>query len=359
MRIIQLIDSLEAGGAERMAVSYANALSKEIEFSGLIATRKQGPLVNLIEKEVAYFFLNRKSTLDIASLFRLRSYIKNNNITIVQAHSSSFFLAFLLKLIYPRVQLIWHDHYGNSEFLSKRPTGILRAIIPFFSGVVVVNHNLKDWCKQRLKIANIIFLPNFVESENKTPSETILKGIAGKRIVCLANLRSQKNHYFLIEVAKKLKFSHPDWTFHLVGKDFLDDYSREIKALIVASNLEKKVFLYGSKQDVGNIIDQASICILTSKSEGLPVSLLEYGLHKKPVVVTNVGDVSTVIQKNVNGFLVESDQIEVFYDSIVKLIANDKLQIDFGLALYKTIVENYSEESVIKIYINWLQNSCK
>ena len=40
MRILQIIDSLEAGGAERMAVSYANALANEIEFSGLIATRK-------------------------------------------------------------------------------------------------------------------------------------------------------------------------------------------------------------------------------------------------------------------------------------------------------------------------------
>ena len=39
MRIIQLIDSLEAGGAERMAVSYANALSEDIEFSALVATR--------------------------------------------------------------------------------------------------------------------------------------------------------------------------------------------------------------------------------------------------------------------------------------------------------------------------------
>ena len=56
MRIIQLIDSLEAGGAERMAVSYANALGKKIEFSGLVVTRKEGPLVNLLDKEVSYFF---------------------------------------------------------------------------------------------------------------------------------------------------------------------------------------------------------------------------------------------------------------------------------------------------------------
>ena len=42
MRIVQLIDSLEAGGAERMAVNLANGLAKQVEFSGLISTRKEG-----------------------------------------------------------------------------------------------------------------------------------------------------------------------------------------------------------------------------------------------------------------------------------------------------------------------------
>ena len=48
MRILQIIDSLEAGGAERMAVNYANALANEMEFSGLVVTRKEGPLLNQV-----------------------------------------------------------------------------------------------------------------------------------------------------------------------------------------------------------------------------------------------------------------------------------------------------------------------
>ena len=54
MRIIQIIDSLEAGGAERMAVNYANALAHTIEFSGLVATRKEGLLLNQIDSTVSY-----------------------------------------------------------------------------------------------------------------------------------------------------------------------------------------------------------------------------------------------------------------------------------------------------------------
>ena len=115
MRIVQLIDSLEAGGSERMAVSYANTLANKIEFSGLVATRKEGVLLDQINPSVSYLFLNKKKQLDFNALFRLRSFVLKNKITHIHAHSTSFFLAFLLKLICPFVKLIWHYHYGNNK----------------------------------------------------------------------------------------------------------------------------------------------------------------------------------------------------------------------------------------------------
>lgn len=91
MRIIQLIDSLDAGGAERMAVSYANLLSDKITFSGLISTRKEGALKSKISDKVFYHFLNKKQTIDLKSLFKLKKIIKENKVEILHAHSSSFF----------------------------------------------------------------------------------------------------------------------------------------------------------------------------------------------------------------------------------------------------------------------------
>lgn len=59
MRIVQIIDSLDAGGAERMAVNYANTLVGKIVFSGLIATRKEGVLKENLNPEVSYLFLKK------------------------------------------------------------------------------------------------------------------------------------------------------------------------------------------------------------------------------------------------------------------------------------------------------------
>jgi glycosyltransferase involved in cell wall biosynthesis len=357
MRIIQIIDSLEAGGAERMAVNYANALANEIEFSGLIATRKEGDLLCQISPKVSYLFLHKKKQLDFGALFRLRSFVLKNKVSHIHAHSTSFFLAFLLKLLCPSILIIRHDHYGNNEFLATRPHFVLKLTASFFYGVIAVNQKLKLWSETILKAKNVIYLPNFPVKENTKKDITILKGSNGKRIVSLANLRAQKNHFLLLEVATELMKSYTDWTFHLIGKDFEDEYSQQIKKSIIENHLENNVFLYGSKQDVENILSQASIAILTSQSEGLPVALLEYGLCKKAVVVTNVGEIPNIIENKKNGFMVNSNKADLFYESLIDLIANEKLRSDFGLALYSTIQENYTAESVIKKYLNWLQTT--
>ena len=355
MRILQIIDSLEAGGAERMAVNYANALAITIEFSGLVATRKEGPLLNQVNNKVSYLYLDKKGTIDLKSISKLRKFVIKNKVEIIHAHSTSFFLAFLVKLSCPSVKLIWHDHYGDSEFLSKRPSFALRMTLPFFSRIIAVNQNLKVWAEEKMHFKNVIYLPNFPSIDIEFSERTVLKGIEGKRIISLANLRVQKNHFLLLEVAKKIQISHPEWTFHLVGKDFEDDYSRQIKKLIFEYNLENNVFIYGSKQDIKNILEQSAIAVLTSQSEGLPVSLLEYGLYAKPIVVTNVGEIPLLIQDGVNGFMVETGNVQMFYDLLVKLIENEILQNNFGKALQLTIEINYSGQKVIKQYLDWLE----
>ncbi|MBX9808590.1 MAG: alpha-1,4-N-acetylgalactosamine transferase, partial [Flavobacteriaceae bacterium] len=85
MRILQVIDSLEAGGAERMAVNYANALAEKIHFSGLVTTRKEGALLDQLSKDVPYLFLNKKNAIDLKSLFKLRKFVQINKVEVIHA----------------------------------------------------------------------------------------------------------------------------------------------------------------------------------------------------------------------------------------------------------------------------------
>lgn len=355
MRIVQIIDSLEVGGAEKMAINYANALSKRVDFSGLVATRAEGHLKSQLEDSVSYLFLKKAKTLDFAAAFRLKKYCKTNKVDFLQPHSSSYFIALLVKIIYPKIQIIWHDHNGLSEFISTQKSLVLKVASFFFKGIIVVNFKLKNWAEKELNCKNVVYFPNFTNEVSTVKAETVLKGEVGKRILCLANLRDQKNHFLLLDVAEKLKETQPSWTFHLVGKDFEDGYSKQISELIISKGLQNTVFIYGSKNDVVPIINQTDIAILTSKSEGLPVALIEYGLYKKPVVSTNVGEIPLIIKNGVNGFIVGVNEVDAFGESLSKLIDDEALRTQLGNALHQTIVENHSEEGVMTKYLNWIK----
>lgn len=357
MRVVQLIDSLEAGGAERMAVNYANALAEEIEFSALVATRKEGVLKKQLLEKVDYLFLDKRKTLDWKSVVKLRDYVLKHQLTIIQAHSSSFFLAVLVKLTLPSIKIIWHDHYGNSEFLEERPKYILQLASFFFNGIIAVNEKLKSWDLAVLRCENGIYLANFATIQNEVVVQTKLHGQAGKRIVCLANLRPQKNHFLVLDVAAKLKLSHPEWSFHLLGKDFKDSYSQELKDKIIKDKLSNHVFVYDSCSDVAAVLEQAQIGILTSESEGLPVALLEYALYKKAVLLTDVGQVGDIVEDNLNGFIVPSNDKELFYQRLVELIEDKILQENFAERLHQKVVVQFSATSIIKEYMHWLRTT--
>jgi glycosyltransferase involved in cell wall biosynthesis len=64
-----------------------------------------------------------------------------------------------------------------------------------------------------------------------------------------------------------------------------------------------------------NILSQSTIGILTSASEGLPLALLEYGMAKIPVVVTNVGEMPAIVRDDINGYVVPVEE-QLFYEKV-------------------------------------------
>lgn len=347
MRIVQLIDSLDAGGAERMAVTYANSLAKKITFSGLVATRKEGSLKDQINPDVSYLYLQKNRSLDFSAILRLRKYILKNQIEILHAHSSSFFIAVLVKLTLPKIKIVWHDHYGTRAKESKKENRVLISLSLFFSSIFVVNLQLEAWNRKNMNCSNVIFIPNFASSDNVFNPETTLKGINDKRIVFLANLKNPKNHILILKAFLELKLNDLDWSLHLIGKDYFDAYSDTLKQFIKLHSLENHIHLYGGKNDVQYILSQATIGVLSSTQEGFPVTLLEYGLANLAVVSTNVGYCPIVIKNEVNGLLFDPTSITEVKEQLLKMIQNDLLRKEMSDNLKKSVLENYSEEVVI------------
>ena len=347
MRVLQLIDSLAPGGAERIAVNYANLLSCEIDRSFLCVTRAEGHLKDSIKPEVGYFFLKKKNKFDLRAVIRLIKFIRSHNIEILHAHSTSFFTATLVKLFLRDIKLIWHDHYGNSEFLSHRKHLVLKWCSNNFNHIFSVSKALKAWSEQNLNCKKVSFIPNFAVLQDSGILQSPLKGKKGQRIICLANLRPQKDHFTLLKAFSMVKKHHPNWTLHLVGKDFKDGYSSKIKQTIKTMNLSKSVFVYGSRNDVSHVLKQCDIGVLSSRSEGLPLSLLEYGLAKLPVITTKVGECDRVISKKTEGLIVPTNNYKDLSEAILFFIENSNAGLKAGQALNKKILNNFSPANVI------------
>lgn len=347
IRVLQIIDSLHAGGAERVAVNYANGLVDFVDASHICVTRDEGPLFDSIDSKVGYIFLNKTSTLDIGAILRLKKYIKKYKINIIHAHSTSFFIAVLVKLVLPKVKIVWHDHYGNSEFLNQRPKKALRFSSRLFSYIFSVNHALKDWSTTNLNCKKVKYIKNFPVLLESNSEKTELKGYDNKRILCLANLRVQKNHLRLLEAFELVKNKYPEWTLHCVGKDFKDSYSKLFFTKLKTLGLHEHVYFYHSKSDILNIMRQCTIGMLVSKSEGLPLALLEYGLSKLPVIATNVGQCGVLIPNKTFGVLLDNDKPETIAKGIISYIEDTEYRTTCAQNFNTKIIEEYSSKVIL------------
>lgn len=346
MRVLQIIDSLNAGGAERIAVNYANALADKIEFSGIVVTRQEGILQKQLSDKVPYYFIAKKKTIDFHSIQKLKKIIIENKIDILHAHGTSFFTAFLVKLILFRIKIVFHEHNGDrsSQLFLKNIPLFVSAL--FFNKILVVNKQIEKWF-HKIGFKKATYFPNFANLEVVDFDKTTLNGEDGKRIVCLANLRDPKNHKVLLKAFHEFNMQVDNWTLHLVGKNYHDDYAKNITTLIRELNMTKAVFLYDAKSDIANILSQATIGVLCSTYEGFPVTLLEYGLSKLPVISSDVGFCSEVIVHEKTGLLFNPSHWDDLVIQLNKLKNDLALRTNLSEQLNNLVVSNYSKEKVI------------
>jgi glycosyltransferase involved in cell wall biosynthesis len=341
MRVLQLIDSLNAGGAEKMAVQYANSLLGNIESSHLCATRKEGILKNTISPLVGYLYLNKKSVFDRKALRKLSNYVEKNSIDVIHAHTTSYFFAVILKLTHPKIRLIWHEHHGNRIKQKRRNNPALFVSSFFFNAIFTVNEELLNWCKQNLATRSTVYVPNFVDIVEPNLSFESKK----HEIVCVANFRVPKNHMNLLTAFELVHRTYPSWKLVLIGRLSDDSYSEEIRNFISSKQLSSKVRILGEISNVSQEISKASIGVLSSDMEGLPVALLEYGASKLAVVSTDIGQCREVIQSF--GKLVPPKNAEALSKGILYYIENSEIREADALKFSNRIKNAYTFEAVL------------
>ena len=353
--IIQLIDTMNFGGAERVALNYVKALNKASKPVLLVTSRTKGPLLDQLNDSIRVTCLNKKSFFDIRAFYRFYRLVKKCQVTVIHAHGASIYWGTIMKLLLPKLFLIWHVHSEkNSHKQSLFYRLVFKILVKKANLILVVNQSIKKWFLLKNSKLNVHYLSNFIlEGDTKISERTFLKGVKSKRVLCLTNLRAEKNHDFLLDAIEIIQKDYPQWTFHIVGRDTNDQYAERIKTKI-ATGFNDKVFYYGERSDVNHIISQADIGVLVSKFEGLSMSFLEYGYYGLAVITTNVGELPNIIENGKDGLVVDSDNVLSLVNGLKYYLDRSKTRLEHGSALQKKIRQSFSSNTVISQYLTYI-----
>lgn len=328
--ILHLVDTLEPGGTERVAVNLANHLSRERFRPFLATTRREGALASEVLPDVGRLSLNRTRTLDLGALRRLMRFVRENGISIVHAHSSSVFLASLL----PGMRIVWHDHFGRQAD-EERAAWLWGLPARRAAAVVAVSEDLARWSRERLGI-EAVYLPNFIREAPAGPVPD-LPGTPGSRVVCVANLRAQKDHLTLLRAMEKV----PDAHLLLAGADVEPDYAARVR-----KEAGDRVTFLGSRPDVPDLLRGCDVGVLASASEGFPLSLLEYGRAGLAAVATRVGQCPEVLEGA--GILVPPGDPGALGEALLALLRDPARRRELGDRLGRRVRERYSPSAVME-----------
>jgi glycosyltransferase involved in cell wall biosynthesis len=347
--VLHLVDTLELAGAERTAVDFVNHLPQTRYRPAICSTRRTGPLERCLAGHVQVLHLNRRRTLDVAALRRLRSFIKQNGVRLVHAHGTTLVVARLIQMTMPDLAIVWHLHFGRWAAEDRRDWRWALASRGV-DAAVTSNEELAAWVKRRFPIARdrVMHLRNMVPVSTSQSSSPLEAGCAGSRIVCVANIRGEKDHLTLVTAFASVVRQFPQAHLFLIGQVLDPAKGSELEQAISAKDLTASVSLLGVRADVPDILRQVDIGVLSSVTEGLPVALLEYGGAGLPVVATRVGQCSQVLDEGRAGILVEPRAPEALADALKTLLSSPGLRTELGQKLGQHVMRLYNPEVVMR-----------
>ncbi|TVP46536.1 MAG: glycosyltransferase [Mongoliibacter sp.] len=354
MRILQLIDTLEMGGAERMAVNIANAFSEVGIESFLAVSRKEGPLSKFLLPGVTLHSLQKRSTFDLKAFKKLMGLVKEIKPDILHAHSTSIYWAVGIRMFFPKVKLIWHDHLGvNEEVIRDNPRKELKIFSKFIHGIITVNSEIRDWWIKELGfspnkikyIKNFPFL-NFKKKKKLNPIPNILH---------VANFRKEKGHLNLLKAVEILQAQHFDFHLKLIGQVMDEQIFQEVNKLINTNGWNNQVSVLGPIEDVGEVLLSGDVGLVCSDREGLPVALLEYGLAGLKVISTDVGICAEVLGQGQYGYIVPANSPSHLAETIVYVSTQHEEAEEKAIAFQRHVKEMYGSEQFLTEYFEFLQ----
>jgi glycosyltransferase involved in cell wall biosynthesis len=120
-----------------------------------------------------------------------------------------------------------------------------------------------------------------------------------------------------------------------------------------------RLILTGFRDDIPELVQAADVYWLTSRSEGVPNTMLEAMAAKVPVVAFDIAGVAEVLKHGMNGFLIPFEDAEGMVDATIKLIEDPALRKRIGENGFQTVTSEFSLEKMVADTEKYLKELCE
>lgn len=351
LKVMQIIPDLPVAGAETMLEQLTYGL-KDIgcEVSVVCLFDYQSKITQTLTKNnIPIIYLHKKIGIDISQILKLYKLFLKEKPDVIHTHRNASQYA-LPAAIMAKIPVKVHTIHNVAE---KENIKFSRKINKLFfkskkATAVSLTEQIRETVKQEYNIGNnetpVIY--NGMPVNEYFPKKTYCFGDEIK-IFHVGRFSAQKNHKRLIDAFEIVCKKYPESKLLLAGTGELME---DIKALVKEKGIEEKVEFLGLCTDIKKLMTEADIFCLPSDYEGMPMTLIEAMASAIPIVATNVGGVSDMIEEEIEGLLCSCDAKDVA-NSLIELIEDEHLREKLGqAALLKS--KDFSTEKMAEQYYN-------
>ncbi len=302
MKILHLINSLETGGAEKLLLDSLPLYADLGITADLLLLKETDSLFlkELKEKECCSIYsLGLVSVYNPIHVFKMIPFFKKYDLIHVHLFPAQYYAVFAKILFRSKVKLVFTEHNGTNRRLNNAFFRMIdRQIYKFYSRTICITQEIKEILVKHTGLPSAKF-PVIENGVNLTEiasaaaySKVRLHSaiMSGDLVVIqVAAFREQKDHETLIKAMLLL----PHYIkLILVGTGLL---KIKFEKMVVSLGLEKRIFFFGVRRDIPQLLKTADVVVLSSRYEGLSLSSIEGMASGKPFLASAVPGLIEVV----------------------------------------------------------------
>ena len=313
MRIVQIIDRLNVGGAERVCVTLATLFHQKGFQITVMELLSSGLLKQQLPPNVPTENLHRRSRFDVFAFFALVAQLKKYDV--IHVHMRHVYRYVFLANLLVGKRLIFHDHYNQypSDLVNRLWFWLLFRRHIYIS----VDKRGCQWAVESLglKAQQVFCLPNVVLKKQSKPRN------GAKSLVLVSNVKREKNIEFILPLLRSLSLRFPDIRVDVIGRIVDLEYYKSLRRQLIDNEVDQRISFVTDVTEVQELLGNYLLGLHFSTRESGPLVLLEYLSQDLPFVSFLTGEIADKLQKDLPEFFLADFEVKKWTDLITAHIS--------------------------------------